>query len=80
MSRNTDRRVHAEDDSIEVVRYDRAGKWYVESKRPLIPCRAVSLDKAVHIAVDCVANGGKVHLGLSGGRAFDAKMRDRRAT
>lgn len=30
-----DRRVHAEGEHIEAVRYDKAGKWYVESKRPM---------------------------------------------
>lgn len=62
-----DRRVHATlPDGREVVRYDRAGKWYVEGpgKRKLI-----TFGEAVDLAltVDSVIHAGRV-----GGSRFDA--------
>jgi len=66
----SDRNVHAECANFDIVRYDRAGKWYVESK---------ITDKRLHIGVADAALralsaetlGGRIHLGLHGGRTFD---------
>ena len=63
-----DRTVHGRTaDGYEIVRYDRAGKWYLEgigSRRP------ISLSAAVRGAIDGVA-----YLGRPGGRTFDARAR-----
>lgn len=66
----SDRRVHATGTYIEVVRYDRAGKWYIEDRHRGGRER-VSLALAVQIARSLRKAGGKVHLGLPGGGAFD---------
>lgn len=73
----SDRTVHAEDEGIEVVRYDRAGKWFVESKRPsaLLPARPVTLLRAAEVALRCNERGGTIHLRRPGGSRFDAKVR-----
>lgn len=75
----TDRRVHAsypgQYGTIEVVRYDRAGKWYVEGIRPGERAR-ITLDAAVARAdYASFCPGGQVFLGLPGGGAFDAEYR-----
>lgn len=77
MTSPSDRTVHAENDDIEVVRYDRAGKWFVETKRPrsLIPARPVTLAEAVRVALNCRDRGGAIHLRRPGGTRFDAKVR-----
>ena len=66
---NNDRTVHGlTDDGGEIVRYDRAGKWYFEyrdRKR-----RHVTIAEAVQAAA-----AGKAVLGRAGGLAFDAKVR-----
>jgi hypothetical protein len=68
----TDRQVHAEFAAltgarIEVVRYDRAGKWYFEGPngRRRVPVREAAA-RAVH---------GRVYFGRSGGRQFDHLVR-----
>jgi len=69
MTGHDDRTVHAvrRHDGAEIVRYDRAGKWYLErvdgSRSPL------TLRGAVREAV-----GGRVHFGRPGGRIFDAAV------
>lgn len=65
-----DRTVHAETATWEVVRYDRAGKWWVEKKdgserQSLTFRQAVEQGKAV------IYEGGTIHRGRPGGRAFD---------
>lgn len=83
MAVNMDRRIHArgsgtgpdQEDSIDLVRYDRAGKWYVEG------CglrRHVSFAAAVDIAETIVRNGGTVFFGLPGGGRFDQRLEDYR--
>jgi hypothetical protein len=70
--------VHARsaDGKVEVVRYDRAGRWVVErSAGALIPCRRVTLPEAVAEAVSLVRRGGEVLWGQRGGTRFDAKVR-----
>jgi hypothetical protein len=66
-----DRRVHGHtDDGGEIVRYDRAGKWYVEYPRArMIPCRRTTLGEAAFLAT---RDGADAIRGLPGGRAFDA--------
>ena len=66
-----DRRVHAVTAiGSEVVRYGRAGKWYLEAagekRQPL------SLAAAVRLAAGWDAD---LRLGLPGGRMFDAAVR-----
>ena len=69
-----DRTVHARGRGYEVVRYDRAGKWYVESVDG--SRRAVTLDQAVREAMDIKrAREGEVLIGQPGGSAFDRKLR-----
>lgn len=53
---------------VEVVRYERAGKWWLEWDGGR---RAVSVaDAATH----AVSRSGVVFLGRPGGRLFDAKV------
>jgi hypothetical protein len=69
-----DRRVHAECETFEVVRYDRSGKWYVESKVPMVPAQHVGVGEAAHRAVAAEALGGEINYSLPGGRVFDRKV------
>lgn len=71
VGRNFDRTVHGLNAAreAEVVRYERAGKWYLEPKdgsrrTPLTLAQAVE-----------TAAAGHVLLGRAGGLAFDAKYR-----
>lgn len=67
---DSDRCVHAVlPDGREVVRYDRAGKWYIEGAKN---CQRVNLRTAVRTAT---AAGTTVHLGLPGGTTFDVGVR-----
>jgi hypothetical protein len=69
-----DRTVHAYGKGYEVVRYDRAGKWYVESVDG--SRRAVTLDQAVREAAFVASRGtGDIFWGQPGGRAFDFRLR-----
>ncbi len=76
MLKPTDRTVHATlpTQDAEVVRYDRAGKWYVEPRDPELrrrKRRRIALNEAVRLTVA----DGTWHEGRTGGRAFDAKVR-----
>lgn len=77
----TDRRVHATNADWEVVRYDRAGKWYMEwcgdpdDYRVGVRHRC-TVDEAVSAAVRLQM---VLHLDLPGGRTFDAKVRAHRS-
>jgi len=73
-----DRRVHASAPGIEVVRYDKAGKWYVEIAANY--GRPGLLAERIHVSVTEAAEAarniarrpsGEVHLGLHGGTTFD---------
>ncbi|BDZ52673.1 hypothetical protein GCM10025867_49140 (plasmid) [Frondihabitans sucicola] len=74
----TERVVHAAlSDGGEIVRYDKAGAWYVEwppgggKKR-----RKLKLSEAVALAVEAHdSKGGFVALGRYGGTRFDADVR-----
>jgi hypothetical protein len=66
-----DRTVHGVSDQWEIVRYDRAGKWYLEAadgRRVRVGVR-----HAARVAAD-----GTFHPGLPGGQAFDRLVRERR--
>lgn len=71
-----DRTVHARlHGDIEIVRYDRAGKWYLEGgslRRQEVTLR----EAALHAKYwrDCTENG-QVFLGLPGGGRFDQIVR-----
>jgi hypothetical protein len=69
-----DRRIHARDYSgVEIVRYDRAGKWYAEQDGHR---SHISVSKAVAVARYLLDNDrGEVFFGLPGGAMFDAKVR-----
>ncbi len=70
-----DRRVHltivpAFGERIEIVRYERAGKWFYESGRER---RMISLREAVGFAEN--RPGVIWHEGRPGGAMFDARVR-----
>jgi len=66
-----DRTVHATLPSGDlIVRRDRSGKWYRESEGHRYPL--ASLAEAVRLAS---APGSVPHLGLPGGKLFDAAVR-----
>ena len=77
MRRLDDRRVHARSaEGMEVVRYDRAGKWYLEPPKGLgLKRQSVKIGDAVRFAVWAAENGGAVHFGLAGGTTFDARVK-----
>lgn len=72
----SDRTVHAVlVDGSEVVRYDRAGKWFSE-RDDLRPVK-LTLASAVRLASQV---GARAYLGRSGGRRFDAGVRNARTS
>ena len=68
-----DRTVHATlGDGWEVVRYDRAGKWYIEHPSPGRKRRAVSVSDAAKFTTEAMNRGeAKLYLRRPGGRTFD---------
>jgi hypothetical protein len=67
-----DRTVHATLPSGDlIVRRDRAGKWYRESKGRQSP---ISFALAITLATN---PGSTPHLGRPGGKRFDAEVRKR---
>lgn len=75
----SDRTVHVtivavDRDRIEVVRYDRAGKWYLEDR---VRRRRLTFAEAVAFAEDRPAVIW--HEGRPGGRLFDTHVRRLRA-
>jgi hypothetical protein len=68
-----DRTVHARTPAgNEVVRYDRSGKWYVESDN--LPREHLTINEAVQMAM---APGTRIFFDLPGGSTFDRKVRMR---
>lgn len=67
----TDRVVHATSDTQELVRYDREGRWYLESKGLPSRKRMKTVHDAVVAALELEATGGVIHLGRAGGGRFD---------
>lgn len=72
---NPDRTVHAQaPDGSQIVRYDRAGKWYLEHPPATATKRtALTLARAVTVAVEAHEKGGTVFPRLPGGGRFDEK-------
>lgn len=74
-----DRTVHAEHNDEKIVRYDSAGKWYIEFDPPrLRPARRVTIREAVQRAIELEQNGGTIYLGKPGGGSFDRYVRTER--
>jgi len=74
----SDRTVHASGLGIEVARYDRSGKWWVETtdgKR-----RPITVSEAVDIAEDLWRKGGTPHMDRPGGARFNSLLRKRFTT
>lgn len=70
-----DRQVHARGISgLEVVRYDRAGKWFLEL--PGDSRKHVGVRDAARWAWRMRATGGEVFVGLPGGGAFDRLLEE----
>lgn len=70
-----DRTVHAQYKDMEIVRYDRAGKWYLEPTLPGLRRQHVSIKVAVQSAKWGMENaGGSWYPGLHGGSTFDGMM------
>lgn len=70
-----DRRVHAETEHVEIVRYEGAGHWYFESKDGKIRQRWSVDDAAKSAALWVADNIGRVHLNVPGGTTFERKVR-----
>jgi hypothetical protein len=71
-----DRIVHASNDQVEVVRYDKAGKWYIEPLDRSLPRQAVSVkDAAKHAVWLWYQGNGTVHFDRPGGAIFNRKVR-----
>lgn len=77
---DTDRRVHAETGYAEVVRYNRAGAWYVEDKpnapKSLVWRTRLPLGEIVEWVTEQPQNEVTYHFGLPGGLQFDKRVRD----
>jgi hypothetical protein len=67
----SDRTVHASYSNMEIVRYDRSGKWYLEPTIPGLRRQHVTVAQAASSAKYGLAIGGSFTPGLSGGKAFD---------
>jgi len=71
-----DRRVHCELGQLQIVRYERAGKWYIEAggAAPRVP---VTCAGAARYALAYKEKNPEtvIHLGVPGGAAFDRKIR-----
>lgn len=65
-----DRTVHGlMKDGSAIVRYDRAGKWFIEGYDQRAP---ITIGEAVELATE---RGAQVFLGRPGGKSFDARVR-----
>ena len=71
------RRVHASGTQMEVVRYDRQGKWYLEPKNKSLPRQHVTIQAAVDYAYWLWYNDdeGTPYFGRPGGSRFDHLLR-----
>jgi hypothetical protein len=81
---NADRCVHAYTDQMEIVRYERAGKWYLEPKIAGLPRQRVTVQQAADYffhAYEAVEDGtvgyAGVEFGRPGGRRFDFLVKQR---
>lgn len=72
----TDRTVHAWYEGMEIVRYDRAGKWYLEPIDPRLARQHVGVHQAARSALWGVENArGVIYRGAPGGATFDRLVR-----
>ena len=71
------RTVHASCDSlaVDLVRYDRAGKWYIEPRDKSLPRQQVCIVDAVRTAMYWWTIGGTPHFDRPGGVAFNRAIR-----
>jgi hypothetical protein len=77
----SDRTVHARYTDMEIVRYDRSGKWYLEPTIAGLPRQHVTVQEAVKAALWGVENAdGDVYVRLPGGGAFDRRVREAKTT
>jgi hypothetical protein len=72
----SDRTIHGRTrGGSEIVRYDRAGKWYLEGDDQIITVPGgrvrIPLDEAVFHAIQ---DGAEAFTGLPGGKQFDARI------
>lgn len=72
---DNNRQVHAFDRYVEVVRYDRQGKWYLETRTDPVVRTKLNLAAAVDYALACQLNCGIIRPDLHGGSTFDRKIR-----
>lgn len=67
-----DRTIHAAYNGMQVVRYDRSGKWYLEPRDERLPRQRVGVAEAARMALWGVANAnGLIWTGKHGGGVFD---------
>jgi len=71
----SDRSVHATNQTSDckLVRYDRAGKWYVEDF--YLGRSLIGIEAAARLARHWESNGGAIRFGVPGGSRFDALVR-----
>ena len=74
--RRADRQVHARSASgtVVLVRYDKQGRWYLESPNGGVRVRVATVHEAAQKAVAMENEGGKVFEGIPGGKQFDSKV------
>jgi hypothetical protein len=76
MAAPRDRTVHASYSGMEIVRYDRGGKWYLEPTDKNLKRQAASVRGAAMQAVwGLTQEGGQVFFGRPGGGMFDRLVR-----
>jgi hypothetical protein len=72
----TDRTVHARYPNMEIVRYDRAGKWYLEPTISRAKRQRITLADAVAQAAWAQRHHrGEIFFGRPGGMSFDRKVK-----
>lgn len=75
---NNDRTVHARYPGMEIVRYDRAGKWYFEPLDSSLSRQKVTVHEAAANAVwarGYYNEGAHIFLSKCGGTTFDRLVR-----
>jgi hypothetical protein len=75
----SDRTVHASYPGLEIVRYDRAGKWYFEPTQTSLPRQQVTVGQAADAAIwalDYYKDEAKVNWDRHGGSAFERRIMD----
>ncbi len=73
----SNRTVHARYRDMEIVRYDRAGKWYLEPTIPMLKRQHVTIGEAARSARWGIDNAeGEWYPRLPGGGGFDKIMRE----